>query len=759
VFPSGRNPGSDGRKDLIEDGIKPGPWTVGLYDILARVSGRYLTASLNTLIWTMMHTTHFYFQECVFARKRWIDFGGTHEWLMWLHRKSGVLVGCALLPHIWSILLPCIFNGYGVQMREPSEFEWPLSEATMSGAPKDVDNDKKMMGLQYDDVWRLVEMTLMFAVFIPWSLTLLSKDFRWGIVIHRLIYVMYFIDIVRRHSHPHNWVLNGPVFLMWMADVYVGWHWKKGRSLAERQILSADYMVLNWSHTHTLDTAGPEFLLKLAFTSWSEWRHPFTGFMNRGKLACAPQQITEPSWQGQLFMVEDGCLVRNYERDTTSENTDIVGWTCGTVIRIYHGKASHTRAIAEAADPVIDCWGPFEGSMSADIYRRMKEEDPVVVVAGGSGAGYLLDCIQQHMVSGKSPALFLYTTRDVGLFQWFTWMYQTMQERNVEQGGDGAQAAAKAFTVVALTAKGVAVAGEGLELTNGIVQLGRLDFMAQFQAFHDKKCRVYVQGGAGLQASMKKACDLHGCSLTAGASYDNVSPKKNSKEAVFANLSKDHDATKHSTKGLTDKSRISIIQHVKADNAPLTTAGALDKVVTSDIPDYLTEQLTHKLVNATAPARSVFVQQVQQTSGTSRQSLYSLASEWDDTASDSAYKCLDEDMSFPADLEQQTTPQATVRDVRKAGSKKSNVQAVNAFKGGLGKSSAAVAEAAETRGACSRCGAPVLVSQEREQDPATGLYYHTDTRDCADTPRLKKHSSRNAVHPLSPTDAQGETQA
>ena len=149
VFPSGRNPGSDGRKDLIEDGIKPGPWTVGLYDILARVSGRYLTASLNTLIWTMMHTTHFYFQECVFARKRWIDFGGTHEWLMWLHRKSGVLVGCALLPHIWSILLPCIFNGYGVQMREPSEFEWPLSEATMSGAPKDVDNDKKMMGLQY----------------------------------------------------------------------------------------------------------------------------------------------------------------------------------------------------------------------------------------------------------------------------------------------------------------------------------------------------------------------------------------------------------------------------------------------------------------------------------------------------------------------------------------------------------------------------------------------------------------------------------
>ena len=86
-------------------------------------------------------------------------------------------------------------------------------------------------------------------------------------------------------------------------------------------------------------------------------------------------------------------------------------------------------------------------------------------------------------------------------------------------------------------------------------------------------------------------------------------------------------------------------------------------------------------------------------------------------------------------------------------------QAANAFKGGPGKSSTAVAEPVETRGTCSRCGAPVLVTQQREQDPATGLYNHKDTTECAGTPHLKKHSSRNAVHPLSPADAQGETQA
>ena len=70
-----------------------GPWTVKLHDLLARISGRYMTSALNVLIWTMMHATHFWLQESVFAKKKWIDFGHTHEWLIWMHRKFGILVG------------------------------------------------------------------------------------------------------------------------------------------------------------------------------------------------------------------------------------------------------------------------------------------------------------------------------------------------------------------------------------------------------------------------------------------------------------------------------------------------------------------------------------------------------------------------------------------------------------------------------------------------------------------------------------------
>ena len=504
----------------------------------------------------------------------------------------------SLLPHIWSILLPCIFQGYTVVMRSPALFEYPLSETTGKGAPKDVNNVDKEMGLQCDDVWRLIEMTLMFAVFIPWSLTLLAKNYRWGIVIHRIMYIMFVVDIIRRHSHPHNWVLNGPVFIFWCIDLYVGWHWKKSRSLAERQIVSADYMILHWTSPNTLDTAGPEFLLKLAHTKWSEWRHPFTGFCNRGKLVAAPQAITEPGWDGHYFVIENGCLLRNSDRNTETSNDDIEEWTCGSVLRIYHQESSHTRAMAEDSDPVIDCWGPFEGSMSADVHRRMQNPDAtVVVVAGGSGAGYLLDSIQQHMLVGKSPALFLFTTRDQGLFQWFTWMFQTMQERNASQGGAGIANAAKAFTVVALTGKGVAMAGDDLQLTNGIVQLGRLDFMAQFHALRDKKARVYVQGGKGLQNTMKKACDLHGCGLTAGASYDNVTKKANSKEALFNNFSSESNTTSHSTKGLTEKSRVNIVQRARKEDDLMATVSAMETVGAADVPEHRREDLRKSFAN------------------------------------------------------------------------------------------------------------------------------------------------------------------
>ena len=96
---------------------------------------------------------------------------------------------------------------------------------------------------------------------------------------------------------------------------------------------------------------------------------------------------------------------------------------------------------------------------------------------------------------------------------------------------------------------------------------------------------------------------------------------------------------------------------------------------------------------------------------------------------------------------------------------------------------APAAAAIESRGLCSRCGEPVLVTQERDQDGVTGEYFHTNPKNCPGTsagpqldlytleapqaaagasalvrspPKaaLKRHGSRNVVHPMG-----GETEA
>ena len=230
----GEHGGGTGSDKLV--GWKAGPWTAQLYDGTARVSGRFLTASLNTLMWTMMHTTHFALAESALVRRRLVDFAqDTPGWRLALHRANGYASGALVLFHVYSILLPCVFNGYSAVVTA-GRFAWPLSERRTEG--KDVDNAAKLMGLQGDDVWRLAEMSLIFFAFFPWSLRLLRANYRVGIELHRWLFVAYFVDILRRHSHPHNWVLNAPVFLLLCADVVVGKFWRCREVIAHRLILS-----------------------------------------------------------------------------------------------------------------------------------------------------------------------------------------------------------------------------------------------------------------------------------------------------------------------------------------------------------------------------------------------------------------------------------------------------------------------------------------------------------------------------------------
>jgi hypothetical protein len=70
-----------------------------------------------------------------------------------------------------------------------------------------------MMSLQIDDVFRMVEATILLAILTPLSVHWLSTRWHIGIKIHQFVTVIYFVDIVGGHSHPHSWVLNTPVYV------------------------------------------------------------------------------------------------------------------------------------------------------------------------------------------------------------------------------------------------------------------------------------------------------------------------------------------------------------------------------------------------------------------------------------------------------------------------------------------------------------------------------------------------------------------
>ena len=59
----------------------------------------------------------------------------------------------------------------------------------MHHRPGDANNELKQMGLQADDVFRLVEMTLFLMILMPLSLKWLASRWHAAIQLHRLICV------------------------------------------------------------------------------------------------------------------------------------------------------------------------------------------------------------------------------------------------------------------------------------------------------------------------------------------------------------------------------------------------------------------------------------------------------------------------------------------------------------------------------------------------------------------------------------------
>ena len=492
--------------------LKPGPITIQYYDIVARVSGRVSITALNLLYFTTMHTFIQYLSESWIGRNL-INMDDAIEANHRIHKIIGVFLCILIIAHVWSILTPVIFSAYTVKVWLGT-FAFPLSERTPPGF-KDYDNIKKEMTLQGDDIWRIIQMSLILGPIMYLSVRMLSKARHIGIWIHNLIQVLFFIDIVRRHSHPHSWVLNTPFFLAFLFDKIVGIYWKKNIPDPVIRIqLSNNYYLFFWKQTQTCNTAGPKYYMRLKTAKCLESCHVFTGFENR-------------------------C---NIKVDTAG-----LKWTSALIVRIYHQQRSntlgglvdsrsHTEALSlQTLKLNVETWGPFFGGMSEEVRKSLVDtNEKICLIAGGSAIGYIIDALQlrcnlyEKKKKKVTPLIVCYSTNDIGLYKWVVkWismlaLKQNCFELSIYLSLTTSIASKDVCENVVLKEKSLLQATNNSNATRICLQVGRLDFDVCLV----KRCRVYFQGSGGLQKQVGQSAYKNECSFVAGQSYDFSDVKK-----------------------------------------------------------------------------------------------------------------------------------------------------------------------------------------------------------------------------------------
>ena len=366
--------------------LRKGPWTIVFDDINSKFSGRYTIWCLSFMLLTMMHTTHFYLGRSWIGRHL-VDFND-HNARIGVHRWLGISLCIVTILHVSSMLLPVMFSGYDLIVN-PGYFVLPLSEAAPEGF-KQADTDAKLMMMQVDDVYRLILIYVLLGPIVFLSVQWMSSNYRFGIRLHQFVMIMYVIDICRRHSHPHCWVYNIPCFIAWIVDLAWGHFYLHQRIPVKRIMISENYMFLYFKSLVPVsgNSIGNYYHLRCS-CSMCNWErsHPFTHMNKRG--------VMMSDWTSILHS-HDKFYLNHGEDLKMSEPEE---WNKGILVRTYKGALAHTRMMREVPELEMDLWGSFSID---NIAHYVDSEDDVILVGGGSGSIFLLDCLTYLVSIAKS---------------------------------------------------------------------------------------------------------------------------------------------------------------------------------------------------------------------------------------------------------------------------------------------------------------------------------------------------------------------
>eukprot|EP01065_Artemidia_motanka_P026911 TRINITY_DN32149_c0_g1_i1.p1 TRINITY_DN32149_c0_g1~~TRINITY_DN32149_c0_g1_i1.p1 ORF type:complete len:792 (+),score=185.56 TRINITY_DN32149_c0_g1_i1:69-2444(+) len=512
--------------DFIGSGLRTGPWSVKLYDFIARISARVAISSTTALYLTSCHNFMTWWAE----RTKHFQMEGWQEANLRLHRGAGWLLALTIVPHVWTVFAPAVFSGW-------KTIEFPGGAFQCCPASKRgvgfFDLENEIVSLDGDDTWRLVAMTLIFCIFIPISVSTWARNASWTgcTYLHLIVTTIFFLDLIRRQSHPHCWILNIPPFLFWVGDkIYGSIFCAAEQCVLTRKVkLDDNYMVLFWrrqGEQRKVSRTGDVFKLSLP-GDILDVPHPFTTMSNhRGHLSCPLE--TRPSWIGHKFVLVRGADTgveydfirrqptlqeieyhrtlrdakqKSYQDIENEEGGD--AFDIAAIVRVCPGGFTQ-RLCEKDQDAVMLSTGPFRSSYS--LLDQAPFLPPLVLAASGAGGAYLMDFVgrlRADSVVLANPVCIYYTVRSLPLLQFVTDHLCTPPVRGL--------------SVHAALTSASDIHYEGCHETRDI-QIGRLN-IDQIIAGAPKDAHVYFCGAPKLQGWLEDIAAKAGLRMHTGHSF------------------------------------------------------------------------------------------------------------------------------------------------------------------------------------------------------------------------------------------------
>ena len=498
-----------------------------IYNVLIRATGRLCTCTLSGLLVTSFREVFTFLQRL--QDKRVLNFINFYGWAESNYRSHVILgkfIGVLTIVHVVVIFLPVVLSGWSHVIYRRGPTTLPLSETKTC---PDFDYQLHVICLSTDDIIRFVLTLIVFLLIFPMSQSKLisNSNYNTSRFLHLFGSLWYCIDITRKKTHPHTWIINIPIIVLLLIDRIFSW-WLSKQTRATILQLDHDYLILELNDFNVdTETVAPTINLSLTELGKADYSHRLTVVSQccKKKRRCYSEKehkfdIAE-SFKEPLMPSDDTNPLsastpsriqrRNSVLQCVTEEENQV-WNPANPFMIVRVSKSETDPSSctflnkRSATAILASGNPVRnvcvGVPVCSVYHQLlfiEGMPPVILIASGSGASMLLD-FMYYVVKNKISLLnnvkIFYTSRSLPLFQFVTDMLCEESVHNLEVSA-------------ALTAPGYEYSPSH---PTRDMQIGRMH-VSDMLSDADSKTQVFFCGSYSLQKELTTLCNKYSLKL------------------------------------------------------------------------------------------------------------------------------------------------------------------------------------------------------------------------------------------------------